>query len=120
MAETLDQKIEQDCISLPLSNSSGRPSLRRNRDERKTWSALHLSSAENAGCPTQGETCKGTEAPYYSTWSCNGVRRPQRRKTYCGTDRGIKGGNVLETRPAWEEGCERSLKNAEEESGMCW
>src|SRR2546429_9405700 len=54
MTETLDQKIGWHCISASLSNSSGRPSLRGNRDERKTWSTLDLVSAENAGCPTQG------------------------------------------------------------------
>ena len=53
MAETLDQKIKRHCISVTLSNSSGRPSLRGNRDERKTWSTLHLLSAENAGLPKQ-------------------------------------------------------------------
>ena len=42
MAETLDQKIGGYEISTPLSNSSGRPSLRGNRDERKTWSTLDL------------------------------------------------------------------------------
>src|SRR5438067_1000365 len=54
MTETLDQKIEWYYISAALSNSSGRPSLRGNRDERKTWSTLHLLSAENAGWPKQG------------------------------------------------------------------
>ena len=49
MTETLDQKIGGYCISASLSNSSGRPSLPGNRDERKTWSTLHLLSAENAG-----------------------------------------------------------------------
>ena len=54
MAETLDQKIDGYVISASLSNSSGRLSLRENRDERKTWSTLHLLSAENAGWPKQG------------------------------------------------------------------
>jgi len=54
MAETLDQKIGWYCISAPLSNSSGRPSLRGNRDERKAWSTLDLISAENAGWLKQG------------------------------------------------------------------
>jgi len=49
MAETLDQKIERYFVSAILSNSSGRLSLRENRDERKTWSTLDLTSAENAG-----------------------------------------------------------------------
>src|SRR2546421_10524133 len=54
MAETLDQEIGWYCISAPLSNSPGRPSLRGKRDERKTWSTLDLISAENAGWPKQG------------------------------------------------------------------
>jgi hypothetical protein len=54
MTETLDQKIEEYVISTALSNSSGRPFLRGKRDERKTWSTLHLVSAENAGWPKQG------------------------------------------------------------------
>ena len=54
MAETRDQKREWDGISLPLSNSSGRPSKRVDRDEWKTWSTLDLLSAENAGSPQQG------------------------------------------------------------------
>ena len=53
MTETLDQKIGRYYISASLSNSSGRPSLRGNRDERKTWSTLDLLSAENAGLPKQ-------------------------------------------------------------------
>jgi hypothetical protein len=62
MTETLDQKIGKYVISAPLSNSSGRLSLRENKDERKTWSTLHLSSAENAGSSKQGHTCMMTEA----------------------------------------------------------
>ncbi len=75
MAETLDQKIKRYGISPALSNSSGRPSLRRNKDERKTWSTLHLSSAENAGSSKQGHTCMVTEAQYYPMYGCNGLCR---------------------------------------------
>jgi len=46
MTETLDQKIEEDVISPALSNSSGRPSLRGKKDERKTWSTLHRAPKE--------------------------------------------------------------------------
>ena len=42
MAEMLDQEIEVYVVSAPLSNSSGRLSLRKNRDERK--SLLHAVS----------------------------------------------------------------------------
>jgi hypothetical protein len=72
MAETLDQKLERYGISPALSNSSGRPSLRRNRDERKTWSTRDLNSAEKAGSSKQGHTCMMTEAHYYPTDGCNG------------------------------------------------
>src|SRR5260370_2544023 len=75
MTETLDQKIERYCISAPLSNSSGRPSLRGNRDERRTWSTLHLSSDENAGSSKQGNTCMMTEVWYYSTYGGNSLCR---------------------------------------------
>ncbi|GHO67947.1 hypothetical protein KSC_068390 [Ktedonobacter sp. SOSP1-52] len=37
-----------------LSNLSGMPFVRGNRDERKTWSTLDLISVENAGSPKQG------------------------------------------------------------------
>lgn len=67
MTETLDQKRGQHGISAALSNASGRPVVRGKRDERKTSSTLHLMSAEHAGCPPQVSTCKGTEAPSYST-----------------------------------------------------
>ena len=46
MTETLDQKIGKYVISAPLSNSSGRLSLRENKDERKTWSTLHRAPKE--------------------------------------------------------------------------
>ncbi len=46
MTETLDQKIEWYVISALLSNSSGRPSIRGNRDERKTWSTLDRAPKE--------------------------------------------------------------------------
>ncbi len=75
MAETLDQKIEGNCISAPLSNSSGRPALRVKGDERETWSMLHLISAENAGSSKQGHTCLMTEVWYYSTYGCNSLCR---------------------------------------------
>ena len=65
MTETLDQKVGRSVGPTALSNPSGMPFLRgETRDERVTWSTLHLASAENAGCPTQGKPCKGTEAPY--------------------------------------------------------
>jgi hypothetical protein len=76
VTETLDQKIEWYGISTNLSNSSGRPFLRGNRDERKTWSTLDLVSAENAGSSKQGNTCMMTEAQYYPTYGCNGLCRP--------------------------------------------
>ena len=75
MTETLDQKIGKYVISAPLSNSSGRLSLREKKDERKTWSTLHLISAENAGSSKQGNTCMMTEAQYYPTYGCNGLCR---------------------------------------------
>jgi hypothetical protein len=62
MTETLDQKIKRYGISVTFSNSSGRPFVRGNRDERKTWSTLDLTSAENAGSSKQGHTCMMTEA----------------------------------------------------------
>src|SRR5947209_14034844 len=90
MAETRDQKREWDGISLPLSNSSGRPSKRVDRDEWKTWSTLDLLSAENAGSPQQGRNpCMVTEAWYDSTYGCHGLcrllrqyrQRDKRRRT---------------------------------------
>src|SRR5260370_40630993 len=91
MTEALDQKIERYCISAPLSNSSGRPSLRGNRDERRTWSTLHLSSDENAGSSKQGNTCMMTEVWYYSTYGGKSLgrllrqsrQRDKRRQLLC-------------------------------------
>src|SRR5437879_157848 len=73
--ETRDQKRERYGISPALSNSSGRPSLRGERDERKTWSTLPLNSAENAGSSKQDHPCMMTEAQYYPTYGCNGLCR---------------------------------------------
>jgi hypothetical protein len=100
MAETLDQKIKPQGISVTLSNSSGRPFLRGNRDERKTWSTLYLISAENAGSSKQGHTCMMTEAQYYPTYGCNGLCR---LLFVAVPTRGISGGNTRETNTVWGE-----------------
>jgi hypothetical protein len=62
-----------------LSNLSGMPLVRGNRDERKTWSTLDLISVENAGSSKQGNTCMMTEVWYYSTHGCNGLCRLRER-----------------------------------------
>ena len=67
MAETLDQKRER-LSSLPLSPTLLAGPLSGGIGTNGSASCtLHLVFAENAGCPTQGDTCTGTEASYDST-----------------------------------------------------
>jgi len=106
MAETLDQKRKRQGISVAFSNASGRPFLRGKRDERKTWSTLHLLSAEQAGSSQQGDTCMRTEAQYDPMDGGNGLCR---RLFVAVPTRGISGGNTRETNTVWGEVSERSL-----------
>ena len=79
MTETRDQEVAMCAPITLLSNLSGMPFVRGNRDERKTWSTLDLISAENAGSSKQGNACMMTEVWYYSTYGCNGLCRPHKR-----------------------------------------
>ena len=62
MTETLDQKIGGMASLPPYPTLLADPLYEGKRDERKTWSTLHLISAENAGSSKQGHTCMMTEA----------------------------------------------------------
>src|SRR5881398_3506382 len=104
MTEKLDQKIGGYGISAPLSNSSGRPSLRGNRDERKTWSTLHLLSAENAGWPKQGAIPAWLRRPGITQRTA--VMAGADRKS--GSNRRINTGDCRETSSVWEEAGQRT------------